>query len=193
MLNEQYLLDKIHTISSMCQQPLANSGRGVDQVAERQRRRKIVQLRNECKRALWFADSFNVDIIKIVARTKTTNEEISLPMSSPPFDIPTSSQPSHDSEQLHQMLYLLDRFAVSDEFYHQLSMVNRSLPKSYKIKEARQRINSNIELKRLPKPYSGCYRSFKRCLEEAIITEVRIIFCGWKSIIIDVHVLFHTG
>ena len=143
MLNEQYLLEKIHTISSMCQQPFANSGRGVDQVAERQRRRKIIQLREGCKRALWFADSFNIDVVKIVARTKTTNEEISLPISSL-SDIPTSSQPSQDSEQLHQVLYLLDRFAVSDEFYHQLSMVNSSLPRSYKIKEARQRINSNV-------------------------------------------------
>ena len=159
----------------MCQQPaFANSGRGVDQVAGRQRRRKIIQLREGCKRALWFADSFNIDVVKIVARTKTTNEEISLSISSS-TDIPTSSQSSQDSEQLHQVLYLLDRFAVSDEFYHHLSMVNSSLPRSYKIKEARQRINSNIELKRLPKPYSGCYRSFKRCLEEAIITEVSII------------------
>ena len=141
-------MEQIHKINELCNQPLvANRGRGVDEVAERQRRRKILLLRESCKRALWFTDSFNVDIISLLARTRTTNEELKIDVcaaSSPP----ATCSPS--LEIVHKVLYLLDRFAISDEFYHHLSMVDTSLPRSYKIKQARHRINMNVEIKRLP-------------------------------------------
>ena len=84
----------------------------------------------------------------------------------------SSSDATQQQLQVHQVLYLLDRFAISDEFYHECSMLTPSLPRSYRIK--RDRINATVELFRLHKPYSGCYRSFKECRKETTITaEVR--------------------
>ena len=82
--------------------------------------------------------------------------------------------PSDDDKfvQLHQILYLLDQFSVSDEFYHELSMIQPSLPRSHTIKAARASINSNIKLERLPAPYLGCYRGLNECIAEAIQAEV---------------------
>ena len=77
-----------------------------------------------------------------------------------------------DEDQLLSVLYLLDRFAVSDQFYHEISMTNKSLPRSYLIKRARERINSEISIMRLPKPFFGCYRSLTESIQDALAAQV---------------------
>ena len=137
----------------------------------------------------WFTDSFNIDILGIIFKTKTSNENITLNYNNPTssstitdsslssFDTSSSSNSisTESQAQLRQILYLLDRFAVSDEFYHELSMVAPTLPKSYKIKKVRELLNNNVELKRLPSPYSGCYRSVTECLHECLLAEVKFL------------------
>ncbi len=166
------LMKQVKLLTS--EQPLMNRGKGVDEVEERQRRRKIALLRESCERALWFTDTFNVDLLKVVLRTKNSCEEISLNYQDSPLGTSSSSSDATQQQlQVRQVLYLLDRFAISDEFYHELSMLTPSLPRSHRIKRARDRINATVELLRLPQPYSGCYRSFKECLKETITAEVR--------------------
>ena len=177
MNNEEVIVSQVERIKAICSQPLTNQGKGLDEVGERQRRRKILILRESCKRALWFADSFNVDIISLLVETKKTKEQLTVDISIPSSLPGISTQsPSDAADMVHKILYLLDRFAISDEFYHQLSMIQTSLPRSYKIKEARQRINSKVKLMRLPKPYFGCYRSFKESLMESVLAEVRCVY-----------------
>lgn len=48
------------------------------------------------------------------------------------------------------MLYLLDKFGVGGAFYHELSMINRSLPRLHKVKQAIVEYNSDIQLKMIP-------------------------------------------
>ena len=38
-------------------------GKGLDDVQERQRRRKVAALKESCKNALWFAETFDIDLI----------------------------------------------------------------------------------------------------------------------------------
>ena len=83
--------------------------------------------------------------------------------------------PTEDDEipdETLEILYLLDRFGISDQFYHELSMVNPSLPRSYVVKQARESISSIVVINRLPKPYTGCYRPFEDCLRNTISAEV---------------------
>ncbi len=142
------------------EQTLINRGKDVDEVEERQRPRKIALLRKSCERAFWFTDTFNFALLKVVLKTENT----SLIYQDSPLR--TSSDATQQQLQDHQVMYLLDRFAISDEFYHVLWMLTPSFPRSYKIK-------GKVELIRLPQPYSGCYRSFKECLKETISAEVR--------------------
>ena len=156
-----------------------NNGKGIDEVQERQRRRKMMVLREGCKQALWFADTFHIDLLKVVFQTRATGEHIDLLYNN--IEIAPANRSSDETSksrnlfQLEQILYLLDRFAISDQCYHELSMVDPSLPRSYVIKEARARINSSIILKRLPAPYSGCYRDLHDCIAEAIQAEVHYV------------------
>ena len=135
----------------------------------------MVMLRVGCERALWFADSFNIDLLQIVFRSKTTGQPISINYDDKQDAINTPSCSNSNDDNLmllHQILYVLDRFGVSDEFYHELSMLHPSLPHSYAIKAARKNINAKIKFERLPTPYFGCYRRLHDCIAEAIQAEV---------------------
>ena len=61
---------------------------------------------------------------------------------------------------IHETLSLLEKFGVSDEFYHELSMHHPSLARSYKVKQLRKELTSEVEVIRLPKPFDGAYRPF---------------------------------
>ena len=81
----------------------------------------------------------------------------------------TPPQPTEDDkEHILQVLYLLDKFAVSDELYHELRMLCPHLPASNRVKQARKEINELLEYTRLSPPYPGAYRSFKATLVEKI-------------------------
>ena len=53
-----------------------NRGKGIDEVGKRQRRRKITAIKESCKKALWFLDSFNVDVTNIFLKTRKSKEVI---------------------------------------------------------------------------------------------------------------------
>ena len=117
----------------------ANQGKGVDEVQERQRRRKIARLKEATKKALWFSDTFNVDLLTVSFRTRTRGEHIGFTYSD------DASKPSVEkiapNDNVATILHLLDRFGVSDIFYHELSMINPSLPRSHVVKKERERLN----------------------------------------------------
>ena len=55
-----------------------------------------------------------------------------------------------DQDKCQQILYLLDRFNVGDKVYHELSMVSKDLPKSYRIKKLHSEFNCGIQLTKTP-------------------------------------------
>ena len=48
---------------------------------------------------------------------------------------------------------------MSDEFYHELTMLHPELPRSYKVKAARRRVSDTVEFLPLPSPFHG-YHTF---------------------------------
>lgn len=211
-------------LSKMTYTALENKGKGVDEVHKRQRRQKITAIEEATKKALWFLDSFNIDISSVLLKSKASEYTLALTFSneSQPHESTSDfsatddsllisdlhdtsasssgtsqtsssqsftslsstslSSTSHSSSQssLHsfpdkkvdEMLFLLDCFGVSDEFYHELSMFHPSLPRSHLVKQRRTEISSNIPIQRLPHPYFGCYRSLSNYLKEMLMTFV---------------------
>lgn len=185
VLESDHLIHELlETLKSLSMTSPTNLGKPIDEVQERQRRRKLAMLKEGCKHALWFTDSFGLDLLHVVFRSRNSSEHVSLefntsPMGSssstlttPSDNINTLVNSSNDQQKLLQIVYLLDRFGVSDVFYHELAMINPTLPRSYKVKRVREALSSNVELIRLPQPYKGCYRSIKSCLVELIGVEV---------------------
>ena len=176
-------------LESASSEPVLNAGKGINQVGDRQRRRKISQLKESCQRALWFTQSYHLDGVKVIFQISGTEEKLEIPLTLPLASTSTTTSTSTTAlataststtslatvsghEKVQQTLYYLDRFAVSDEFYHELAMLNHELPRSYLIKKERACLNSSVELQRLPSPYHGWYRPFREYLVECLTREV---------------------
>lgn len=114
------------SVQSTSQQSPANIGLPMHQVSSRQRRRKVLSLKESSHKALWFVETFGLSVESVSLRDSTTGDPLVLSYSSHP---PSPADSTSDGT-LHQTLYLLERFGVSDEFYHELSMTHPSLPRS---------------------------------------------------------------
>eukprot|EP00731_Ephydatia_muelleri_P038523 Em0792g2a len=64
----------------------------------------------------------------------------------------------------------MDKFNASDTFYHELSTILPSTPRSYKIKKVRTEMNVHLRRKihRVPEPHNGVYCSVNETLSDTI-------------------------
>ena len=120
------------------------------------------------KKALWFAESFGFKLKSIEVESQS-GSAITLSLC-------TELQPQEDqassvdnSEITRATLYLLDKFA---EFYHELSMSYKDLPRSYKIKGLRSTMSRDIRVVRLGTSFHGAYRPFEDLLVLCLSREV---------------------
>ena len=96
---------------------------------------------------------------------ESPDNTVEINYSSPSSSAGCSGDSTSNSESISETLYLLEKFGVSDECYHELTMIHPQLPRSYKVKATRRDISSSVELLPLPSPYAGAYRSLKTCIE----------------------------
>ena len=91
------------------------------------------------QRALWSAKSVGLEVEFIAMKEVKTGSKHNAKMVSDEQqeNIVTGldSLLKEEKEKLDQILFLLDKFFVGDLFYHELSMINDDLLKSYLIKE----------------------------------------------------------
>jgi hypothetical protein len=66
------------------------------------------------------------------------------------------------------ILYLLDKYGVSDKFYHEILMLTPSLSRSYKVKRLRKELSSVFETKPLHPPFDGSYRDIEEHMTKAL-------------------------
>ena len=105
---------------------------------------------SRAKTALWFADSFGLNISSMNATKKNTGITHSISVAQPGVitqgtdgvnDKGFDALPQSEKEKVEEILFLLDKFYVSDEFYHEVTMIVDSLPRSYLIKQRRDQLN----------------------------------------------------
>ena len=156
-------------IAELSEREGVNKGKKIDEVSPRQARQKVAHVTTLSKQALWFAHSFGLEPEFVQFRKVATGSSLAVHLSDDPRSDDTPPQPTEDDkEHILQVLYLLDKFAVSDELYHELRMLCPHLPASNRVKQARREINELLEYTRLSPPYPGAYRSFKATLVEKI-------------------------
>lgn len=61
--------------------------------------------------------------------------------SQPTTSLESISESEDELVKVKQVLYLLDKFAVSDEHYHEMSMLHPDMPQINRIKEVRTELN----------------------------------------------------
>ena len=156
---------------------MTNSGKHIDEVSDRQKRRKLAKFKESTTKALWFAETFGLEVESISTKTSNDGHKLVIPLGSqqdnhPSIEPATSTAPTDRNchSNVMQTLYLLERFGVSDESYHELTQVRLimllgtelciyccfhlclqvypELARSYQVKQARQEKGKTSSLNR---------------------------------------------
>ncbi len=160
-------------VCQSCSSDLKNFGQNVSVIGERHRRRKVKELKTRSQRALWFMDSFGYKLDSI--KVKDTDGGIKeMFYNDSDFSNKTSFQelPENDKDTIRALLYVMDKYCVSDSAYHELSMIVDGLPRSYLIKQCRKSLNSICHITRMPGKQPGAQLSFKNELQDQIRKKV---------------------
>ena len=130
-----------------------------DEVKGRQKSRKMKTIRTSAEQALSFVKSFGLDVEKLVLTSQKEGKVIINLTDCPSISTGTENveESYTGSESVAETLYLLEKFGVSDEFYHKLTMLHPELPRSYIVKAARRRASDTVELLT---PVQDCHQLF---------------------------------
>ena len=154
-----------------CDTSFANRGSTYDKVSYTQKQRKLKELKTNMERALWFLESFgfNIESLSLVA---LDGEKVKLKYNaSPKSAYQCLSQ--EDQDIIKSVVYIMDKFCVSDVAYHELSMVDQEgLPRNYLIKQCRQDLNKLCSITRTPGKWPGAQLSFCTELKHQLSKQV---------------------
>ena len=130
MLVRQELTEVHETLDSQ----YCIKGGKLDDVSNRHARRKVQDVVSCTSRALEFLLSYGITPDLLKCHT-TTGKLLTMPLLSGTTDIDNSDS----TEANLRVLYLLDRFGVSNKFYEELSMLFSELPRSNAVKKSAHR------------------------------------------------------
>ncbi|KAL9977503.1 hypothetical protein ACROYT_G014911 [Oculina patagonica] len=131
-------------------------GKKFHELGAKQQGRKLCHLKNKAQCALWFCKSFGLELNQITLQDEeglSHNLNYRTPMSSPCTYANLIIR--EDKNKVEQVLFLLDKFGVGDEVYHELTMVFEGMPKSYLVKQLRSNVNKTYHIERTPGKFPG--------------------------------------
>ena len=153
-----------------------NKGKPIHELSERQHRRKLSECKSYAQQALWFCETFGLQL-EFLGLQNSTGEPVKMALTSDSANtwksISTTESAHADHSQICQVLYVLDRFAVSDQAYHELSTIS-DMPPLHQIKRKRLALNSTVELHRISGKFVGAFRPVKAAIEEQMGRMVKI-------------------
>ena len=106
--------------------------------------------------ALWFSQSFGLEVESMILRETSTNIEHNVQVSNE-----NDKLSEKDKAKIENTLFLMGKFAVGDNFIHELSMLPGSnLPRSYLIKQKSDDLNKLCSISITPGRADGAQVSF---------------------------------
>lgn len=145
--------DELHSYISVLENKDKKEYKGNPVGSVKNKTRTLNCFLNKAKTALWFANSFGLDIEALLVKEQSSGAIQRLAFDSKKG---RSYKDLTEEEKLkiEQVLFLLDKFCVCDKFYHEFSFLCDRLPKSYLIKQCRSNLNNLCHLVSLGQ-YSG--------------------------------------
>ena len=114
--------------------------------------------------ALWFAESFGLKLETLNVSEMKTGITICQQKRMQCID----DLSEDDKSKVETVLFLLDKICVGDSFYHELSMEDDELPRSYLIKQRRGQLNNICHISSTPGDEEGAQVPFREILTEQI-------------------------
>lgn len=153
------------------QEGFRNCGKNTNEVKERQERRKIRELKTYVK-ALWFAGTFGLQLSSVEFKDDTgkfhTMEYHTEERGKKSYNELTDEE----KEKVQQILFLTDKFCISEAAYHELIMSadGEHLPRSYIVKQCKTHLNSLCHISRIPGGEEGAQLDFETELKNTTET-----------------------
>ena len=149
-----------------------NRGRMVGDLGSRQQTRKLSVLKSPIESAVKFAEGFGLKLNKVVFEDqygKMHEVDYALKRSCNYDSLPEAEQ-----VRVQSVLHIMDKFGISDEGYHRLTMASEAeMDKSYIIKQCKKKIDSFCAVSRTPGPSVGAqldfYSEIDRMIEDSEI------------------------
>ena len=133
----QQLIQYIDTLEKTY---LPQTRKPVNEVRTTNRARQLRIIGKEAEKALWFAETY--DLKPKVLTCSTESGDVSIPLG----DYRTLD--TDDKQKLKELLYILDKFSISDAAYHELTIFSDSLPRRYLIVQKRSELNEIFHIER---------------------------------------------
>ena len=94
-----------------------------------------------------------------LAQTKDASDDENDASSRKSFD----DLSEEDKEKIRKLVYILDKFSISVEGYHELTMLegDEEMTKSYVVKSCQNTLNKSFDISARPGPHPGAEMSFK--------------------------------
>ena len=116
-------------------------------------------LANNIQTALSFCDNEGFKPCSVEIKNIDTGANEILDLSTTSFN-KSKSSPSENKDTAHSALYIKDRFSISNEAYHELSMVS-DLPRSCRLQTLVHDMNSQFAIRSTPNGIIGVQQSLK--------------------------------
>ena len=129
-----------------------DNGKKLLDVCDRHQRRKLVELKSNVEKALWFSKTFGLDLETVIF---TDGQKAKHKLSYSDKDKTAYKDLSDEGKQkVRSVLFILDKFCIADAAYHELTMTDDSdsLPKSYLIKQCKEELNGECKISPTPGP-----------------------------------------
>lgn len=105
-------------------------------MCDRQKQRRRTEIGNKLQEYLGVLDQ-EAGLLPVTLETQTTkcHDSVSIPLSNSSVDGASSSSPSAHSDEipLESVQYLIMKYNIPLQFYHELSMLFSDLPRSHKV------------------------------------------------------------
>ncbi len=131
-------------------------------VGERQQTRRLLKAHENVERSLWFLELVNLKLELVKVTYKITGKLHKLGAKK------YGELSEEDKNKIESIVYLQYRFCTGDNFYHEMTFVENSLPKSYIIKPCRKDLNKLSHIERTPGVKEGVQVSLREELSNLL-------------------------
>ena len=147
-----------------------NCGKPILELKDRQKRRKIRELKTYVEQALWFSQTFGLQLSSVTFKDGSGRSHEIDYENQDGRKTPYNDLSKEEKEKVQQVLFLMDSFCVSEAAYHELTMVDggENLPRSYLVKQCKTNLNSLCHITRTPGEEEGAQLDFMSELQNAI-------------------------
>lgn len=152
-------------------------GKDISKVSPTTKWRFLKELKTRAQKALWFMKQFGLTIQSLEAKQNdgvchninlVAQQESDSDTCAGSENSSASCLSEDEKSKIEKVLFLMDKFGVSEDFYHELTMVFADLPRSYLVKKSKQNLNKQCHLTKTPGEAPGVQCSFKELLKDHI-------------------------